>query len=171
MVISLTTILLATIAKKTCVGAQSNNLRLWFSSLGCSGSLREPSPVSLTYGTGTCSTKTLSDHHQKLCCSFMKKWWSDQATILHMSWQLSCATVWPDLNARVIIKGKRIFTWFQLQAHKLLVKWIPGAGWNTGTTKLQPNRCLKNLPHNMGLCRRLKFFFREDKDTLIKQSS
>ena len=45
-----------------------------------------------------------------------------------MAWQLGCANLWPDSIIKIKIEVWRIFTRFQLWAHKLFVKCIPG--WN-----------------------------------------
>ena len=53
-----------------------------------------------------------------------EKYSSDQVTILHMSQQLS-SKLWPDLIKRSEIGVRRIFTRFELCAHKLFVKRAP----------------------------------------------
>ena len=37
---------------------------------------------------------------------------------------VACAKLWPDFNIRIRITGNRIFTKFQLWAHKRLVEWV-----------------------------------------------
>ena len=48
---------------------------------------------------------------------FREKYWWDQITNLHMSWQLTCENLWHDLIIRIQIRANWIYPRFQLWTH------------------------------------------------------